>query len=254
MIIGILGCGTVGTANKKVFKKFDFAVRVHDIKFKTEINNLLACDLIVVCLPTPTMHDGTCDTRLIVKYLQYLHKEKYKGIVLIRSTVLPGVTHEMQKKFKGLEICYSPEFLRDRSAYKDLLNSDFLPIGTNNKKTFKIVKKIHSQFVKKIIQTSTSEAELIKYMNNIIACNKVVFANIVSNIAQKKNCNYKTVKQGLVNLGRVTDNYLDMGKNHKGYNGACLPKDIKSFVRFCKKEKFKFNLFDAIIKDNKKFI
>ena len=100
MIIGILGCGTVGTANKKVFKKFDFAVRVHDIKFKTEINNLLACDLIVVCLPTPTMHDGTCDTRLIVKYLQYLHKEKYKGIVLIRSTVLPGFTHEEEQRHR----------------------------------------------------------------------------------------------------------------------------------------------------------
>jgi len=55
MIIGILGCGTVGTANKKVLEKFNFAVRVHDIKFKTDIDNLLACDLIMVCLPTPTL-------------------------------------------------------------------------------------------------------------------------------------------------------------------------------------------------------
>lgn len=254
MILGILGCGKVGTANKKVFKKFKFPVRVHDIKFKTEVADLLACDLIVVCLPTPTLRDGSCDTKSIVKYLKYFQNKKYKGIILIRSTVLPGFTFEMQKRFKGLEICYSPEFLRDKFAYKDLLNSTFLPIGTNNKKTFRTVKKIHSKFVKKIVQTSTSEAELIKYMNNIIACNKVVFANILSSIAKKKDCDYKTIKQGLVNLGRVTDNYLDMGKNYRGYTGACLPKDIKSFVEFCKKEKFKFNLFDAIIEDNKKFI
>ena len=254
MILGILGCGVVGTANKKVFEKFNFLVKTHDIKFKTQVEDLLICDIVIVCLPTNNFKNDICDTSKIIKNLKYFSDKKYKGIILIRSTVTPGFTNEMQKKFKKLEICYSPEFLRDRFAYKDLLQSNFLPIGTDNRKTFIKVKNIHLKFVKKITQTKPTEAELIKYMNNIIACNKVVFANILASVAKKKKCNYKIIKEGLINLGRVTNNYLQINKNNKGYKGNCLPRDIKSFSKFCKNEKFKFKLFNAIISDNKKFI
>ena len=254
MIIGILGCGVVGSANKKVFEKFNFKVKVHDSKFKTKIDQLLTCDLIVVCLPTPTLANGLCDVSKIIGNLKYFNGKEYQGIIVIRSTVTPGFTESVQKKFKNLKICYSPEFLRDRFAYKDLLNSKFLPIGTNDKNVYKTVRKIHSVFVKKIVQTSPCEAELIKYMNNIIACNKVVFANIVASVSKKKGCNYETIKRSLINLGRITDNYLRVDKNHKGFSGKCLPKDIKSFSAFCEKEKLKYELFEAIIKDNKKFL
>tara|TARA_X000000950_G_C13909976_1_gene658600 strand:- start:1647 stop:2423 length:777 start_codon:yes stop_codon:yes gene_type:complete len=252
--IGILGCGIVGGANKKVFKKFGFDVRVHDIKLKTKISDMDQRDVVIVCLPTPTLENGDCDTSRITQYLKYFDAIRFKGIIVIRSTVLPGFTVKSQQKFRNLKICFSPEFLRDKFAYTDLINSNFLPIGTKDDTVFKKIRGIHNPFVKKIIKVHPTEAEIIKYTNNLIACNKIVFANIISKVAKKNKCDYKNIKNSLVDLGRFSDNYLEVDKKHKGFAGKCLPKDIKSFIKYCDVQGIDFQLFKAIIDDNKKFI
>jgi len=252
--IGILGCGIVGGANRKVFKKFGFDVRVHDIKLKTKISDMDQCDVVIVCLPTPTLENGDCDTSRITQYLKYFDAIRFKGIIMIRSTVLPGFTTQSQKTFKGLKICFSPEFLRDKHAYTDLIKSNFLPIGTKDDTVFRKIKSIHKPFVKKIVKVHPTEAEIIKYTNNLIACNKIIFANIISKVAKKNKCDYKNIKNSIVDLGRFSDNYLDVDKKHKGFTGKCLPKDIKSFVKYCDFQGIDFKLFKAIIDDNKKFI
>ena len=252
--IGILGCGIVGGANKKVFKKFGFDVRVHDIKLKTKISDMDQRDVVIVCLPTPTLENGDCDTSRITQYLKYFDAIRFKGIIVIRSTVLPGFTVKSQQKFRNLKICFSPEFLRDKFAYTDLINSNFLPIGTKDDTVFKKIRGIHNPFVKKIIKVHPTEAEIIKYTNNLIACNKIVFANIISKLAKKNKCDYKNIKNSLVDLGRFSDNYLEVDKKHKGFAGKCLPKDIKSFIKYCDVQGIDFQLFKAIIDDNKKFI
>lgn len=250
--IGILGCGIVGGANKKVFKKFKFEVKVHDTKLNTHVKSLHSCDILILCLPTPTLKNGNCDTSKITHYLKYFNDIKFKGIILIRSTVLPGFTVNAQQVFKNLKICYSPEFLRDKYAYKDLLHSKFLPIGTKSKAVFEICKKIHQPFVKKIVKVHPTEAEIIKYTNNLIACNKIIFGNIISYIARLNKCDYKKIKKGMIDLGRFADNYLEVDKNHKGFGGKCLPKDIKSFAKYCDINKVNFKLFKAIMDDNKR--
>ena len=252
--IGILGCGIVGGANRKVFKKFGFDVRVHDIKLKTKMSDLEQCDIVIMCLPTPTLENGDCDTSKITKSLQHFDSIRFKGVIMIRSTVLPGFTVKAQQNFRRLKICFSPEFLRDKYAYKDLLNSNFLPIGTKDDTVFKKIKKIHKTFVKKIIKVHPTEAEIIKYTNNLIACNKIIFANIISNVAKKNNCDYKNIKNSIVDLGRFSDNYLVVDKNRKGFTGKCLPKDIKSFSKYCDVHGIDFQLFKAIINDNKKLV
>ena len=43
-----------------------------------------------------------------------------KKIIVIKSTVLPGTTEKMQKKYPQHKVLFNPEFLREDYAEKDM--------------------------------------------------------------------------------------------------------------------------------------
>ena len=101
MKIGIIGLGVVGNANLKGFQMLKHDVLVHDIKLKTSIKNLLKTKMIFLCVPTPSKKNGSCDISIVESVVKDLCNIKYKGLIIIRSTVTPGTTLKMQKKYKN---------------------------------------------------------------------------------------------------------------------------------------------------------
>ena len=86
--------------------------------------------------------NGSCDISIVESVVKDLCNIKYKGLIIIRSTVTPGTTLKMQKKYKNKKIIFSPEFLRERCAVKDFTKDQkLLVIGTKNKNYFNLVKK-----------------------------------------------------------------------------------------------------------------
>ena len=64
MRIGIVGLGVVGEANRIGFQSLGHQVSVHDIKYKhSTIDMVVDCDIVFVCVPTPSNDKGECDTR-----------------------------------------------------------------------------------------------------------------------------------------------------------------------------------------------
>ena len=55
MEIGIIGLGVVGSAVEHGFRKLGHHVKPHDIKYDTQIDDLLNCEVCYVCVPTPLM-------------------------------------------------------------------------------------------------------------------------------------------------------------------------------------------------------
>ena len=53
MKIGIVGIGVVGSACKFGFELIGHEVLVHDIKLKTSLKDLVNCEIIFLCVPTP---------------------------------------------------------------------------------------------------------------------------------------------------------------------------------------------------------
>ena len=80
-------------------------------------------EIVFVCVPTPQAADGSCDTSIIESVIQELNLYDYKGVVAIRSTVVPGFTQRMIETYKNLTICFVPEFLRERCAADDFINN-----------------------------------------------------------------------------------------------------------------------------------
>ena len=116
MKLGIIGLGVVGKANAKGFELKKHKVFLHDIKFNSKIENLVNTDINFVCVPTPSKKNGSCNTDIVESIIKELTKINYKGIIAIRSTVEPTFTERMIKKYKNSNICFVPEFLKERSA------------------------------------------------------------------------------------------------------------------------------------------
>lgn len=255
MIIGVVGLGVVGSANKYGFEKIGHKVIVHDIKYKTNIRDLNKTNIVFLCVPTPSNKDGSCNTSIVDSVLKNLEKIKYKGIICIRSSTEPGFTEKVIKKYKNNKICFVPEFLRERMAKKDFVkNHELLAVGTKSKKIFKEVVKAHGKLPKNIKMLKPTEAEILKYYINVFASLRVTFANIFFEICQKFNCDYEKVKESYITTGRGSPNmYLTVTKNLRGYAGICLPKDTKTIILLLKKLKLNFNLIKSIHTDNEKY-
>lgn len=252
MNIGIIGVGIVGSACKFGFEILGHSVYIHDIKLDTSIDDVLQTDIVFVCVPTPSKEDGSCDTKIVYEVISQLKDKNYIGIVAIKSTVEPGTTVKLQESFGMKNICFVPEFLRERCAIVDFTeNHDICIIGTKNEEIYELVKKCHGNFPREFIKLTEEEAEFCKYFNNIYNATTIIFANSFYEACKLKNVNYTNVKNAIIKRNHINSNYLECNENFRGFGGVCLPKDTKAIANLMKNTNIRF--FDNLIEENKKY-
>ena len=253
MKIGIIGLGIIGSACRFGFEKLGHKVLGHDILLDTKIKDLLDCKIIYVCVPTPSNEDGSCNVSIVEEVILELNELNYEGIVAIKSTVKPTTTKKLQD-ITNLEICFVPEFLRERSALVDFIeHHDLLAIGTKNEKTFNLVKECHGHYPQYVCQLDPTEAEILKYYSNVLNALKITFANEMYEICEKLDANYTKIKNAFVKRKTTKDVYLDVNDNFRGYAGMCLPKDTKALISLVEELDLDLNLFKVIDEENNKF-
>ena len=251
MKIGIIGDGVVGGACKFGFKLLGHDVSVHDIKYGTTIKSILNTEIVYVCVPTPASPEGSCDTSIVSSVLHSLAKEKYEGIVVIKSTVLPGTTDELRKQ-TGLNVCFVPEFLRERCAVTDFTeNHDVCIIGTTTTEEYKKIKQCHGNLPKKFVQLTPTEAEFCKYFNNVYNASMIVFANSFYEACKLKGVNYSNVKNAIIKRQHIHSHYLECNDNFRGFGGMCLPKDVAAMAQMMKDTPVDF--FQMLLNENKNY-
>lgn len=254
MKIGIIGLGVVGTANKNGFEYLGHETFVHDIKLNTNIKDVEDTEIIFICVPTPSEESGECDTTIVESVIDELNSIDYKGIVAIRSTSVPGFTQRMIDVYKNLTICYIPEFLRERCATDDFINNQkLLAVGSYDSRVYKKILEAHGDLPENSVHLTPTEAEILKYFNNVYASLRVVFANTMYEICNKLDCDYTIIKNSYIKTGKAADMYLDVSEGLRGYGGMCLPKDTKALARLIEKLNLDLKLISAIDQDNSKF-
>ena len=254
MKIGIVGLGVVGKANQFGFGNLGHEIFIHDKNLQTNLSDVLNADIAYLCLPTPSNHDGSCDTSIIEEVIASLDQFKYKGVIAIRSTVIPGFTYSMIEKFKNLKICFVPEFLRERCAEEDFLkNHKLLAVGTNDIEISALIVKSHGNLPETSVVMTPTEAEFLKYFNNVYAALKVTFANNIYEIATKMGCDYTKIKDAYLKTGKSSGHYLDVNNELRGYGGMCLPKDTKALAHLIKASQLPLKLIESIDADNSKY-
>ena len=166
--VGVVGIGVVGEATRYGMEKLGHQVSVHDLILDTTIRDVLDTDICFVCVPTPTINEFECDVSIVGEVLQGLHEIEYDGIIAIKSTIPPMTTVGFQKKHNNDKICFIPEFLRERCAIADFTqNHDLCVIGSESKEICEFIKRIHGKYPDNFAFLTPTEAEFVKYFNNI---------------------------------------------------------------------------------------
>ena len=245
MIIGIVGQGYVGTAIKSGFEKH-YKVETYDKyevdKSTCELFDLVAeCKVIFVCVPTPMNKDGSCHTDIVEDVVKEINKWSYaywgnkniKPIVVIKSTVPPGTTERLDKKYKSVDVIFNPEFLTEANFLEDFKNQTRIILGGTRKGT-NILRQVYSKVFPHatIVKTGSKTAEMVKYFVNSFLATKVSFANEMKQICDKIDIDYDKV----VEYATYDDR---LGKSHWavpgpdgdfGFGGHCLPKDLSAII------------------------
>jgi len=254
MKIGIVGVGIVGSAIKFGFEKLGHKVFTHDTRHYTSIEDVKDTDVVFICVPTPSLKNGKCNVHIVKDVVFELNKINYQGVIAIKSTVEPGTTKKLQEKYVDRNICYVPEFLRERCAITDFCeNHDLCVIGTDYSDVFELIKKAHGRYPKSVVQLSVTETELVKYFNNVYAATLITFANSFYEICEGLGVDYTNVKNAVVNRNHIVDQYLDCNENFRGYGGVCLPKDTRALNRLAKELKTNSKFFHTILKENERY-
>ena len=163
MNVGIIGYGVVGKACRDGFVLVGHDVTVHDIKLKTSVEDLLITDVLFICVPSPIGNDNSCDTSIVESCIKALKDISYEGAICIKSTVEPGTTVALSKKYE-MEISFVPEFLRERCASQDFIeNHDLLALGTSNKSHEQLIIEAHGNLPKQVKMLNQSEAEFLAF-------------------------------------------------------------------------------------------
>lgn len=254
MQVGIIGVGMVGGAMRHGFNLVGREVLVHDPRLpETTLAGALKAPIVFVCVPTPARKDGSCDTSIVEKVVGEIAQKKYKGLVVIKSTVEPGTTDRLAKKHRGLRIAFCPEFLREKAAFADFTeNHDVCIVGTRSKKDFELVQKAHEPLPKQYAQVAPIEAELAKYFFNAFNALRIMYANQFFDLCKALGADYNAMKNAMTKHRFMPETYLACHENLRGFGGACLPKDTSALKELAKRLlKGKTPLLDAIVETNK---
>ena len=254
MKVGIIGRGTVGDAVYKGLEQQGHDVSFFDPKVEgSTLADVLDTECVFLSVPTDSTPEGDCDTSIVERVVKELSDAGYKGLVAIKSTVVPGTTDRIQAEYPHLRMACVPEFLRAKLALADFVyNHDVLVIGVNTDEDFKLVQDIHGFIPRNIVRVKPIEAEVIKYFNNVHHAVQVTFGNIIYEICQKLGADYNNVYNAITKRDCINPHYLLVNEKLRGFGGHCLPKDTKGLNRLLDKLGLDFEMIQAVLNDNDK--
>lgn len=254
MKIGIIGKGTVGTAVYDGLRHLGHQMSFFDPAYEgSTINDILGSECVFVSVPTNQLPNGDCDTSIVEKVVQELALAGYQGLIAIKSTVVPGTALRLSQQHPSLRICSVPEFLRAKTALADFMyHHDLLVIGSERSEDHDMIKQIHGHFPVATACVSLTEAEIIKYFNNVNHSVQIIFANIAYEVCGLLNCDYDRVYGAIIQRECFNPAYLACNENLRGFGGHCLPKDTSAWNNLVKNLGLDYTMIQAVIDDNAK--
>lgn len=254
MKIGILGKGTVGSAVYTGLEHLGHTMSFSDPAYaESKFEDILDTEIVFVCVPTDMKTNGDCDTSIVESVIQRLDECAYPGLVAIKSTVIPGTTDRMQDQYPNLRICCVPEFLRAKIALADFVyNHDVLVIGSRREQDYELVRQAHGHIPKKVSCITPTEAEVVKYFNNVHHSMSIIFANITYDVCKKLGANYSRVYDTITQRDCFTPHYLVAHENMRGYGGHCLPKDTLAWNNLIRNLGLEYTMIQSVINDNER--
>ena len=257
--IGICGVGFVGGAIMTYLDNFQttFHMVAYD-KYKNlnTFGSLLKSDLCFICLPTQyDSETKTYDMSEIGATLLLFSEQDYRGILLIKSTVLPEYCAKMNDLYPNLQIIHNPEFLSARTALEDFSNQKHIILGSTLQSQGALAKVV--SFYKKLFplakisECTAASSALTKLACNSFYATKVQFFNELYLLCDTLSISYEEVKEMMLKNGWIHPQHTTV-PGHDGqlsFGGACLPKDISALNALMETLATPHKVLEAVIKE-----
>jgi len=244
ILVGFIGQGFIGKNMAD-----DFVARGHKIVrydnegYKANKDLIKTCDFVFIAVPTPSTPKGFDDS-ILRQVIKLVGDGK---TAIIKSTIKIGTTEKFQKLYPKKYILHSPEFLTEKNAVRDTKYPPRNIIGYTKKSKKKATEVLsilpeapHNFLV------GSREAELVKYMGNNFLFLKVIFANVVYNLAKRNKVDYNVVADIVGHDARIGHSHLMVAhqsgpktKIGRGAGGYCFIKDMSAFVEMFKEAKLR---------------
>ena len=233
--IGIIGYGIVGKGVGHVFSAFAETLTIYDkYQDRATLQETVAdSEIIFIAVPTPCDFEAmSIDLTIMDEVVEQIASLDTAGkTFIIKSTVIPGTTQRYEQKYPHLRLSMVPEFLREDTFLQDAENAERIVIGANKPEVRDHLVELYKYRFPRTPRfcTSSTEAEMVKYMSNCYLAVKVIFANIFKDMADATGADYARIKDALTADPRIPDDHLDVTAE-RGFGGKCFPKDLTAMI------------------------
>jgi UDPglucose 6-dehydrogenase len=155
-------------------------------------------------------------------------------LVVGKSTVPVGTARrlasELTRAYRGAELAWNPEFLREGSAMADSLAPDRIVAGVTSSSAEAVLRQVYARPIADgslFITTDLETAELAKAAANAFLATKISFINAMAEVCEAAGGDVQVLSRILGADSRIGSAFLRPGL---GFGGGCLPKDIRAFI------------------------
>lgn len=221
------------------------------------------CELVIVCVGTPSAADGSHNMTFIADVSRQLaelvktHPDSNLTIAY-RSTIRPGTMDELiQPIFDGIlgedspqiELVYNPEFLRESSAVRDYFSPPKIVIGTKTGEHCLALDQINETIDAPVFYVKYRESEITKFVDNTFHAVKTVFANEIGRLCTQLGISAAEVHRIFISDTKlnISPYYLRPGG---AFGGSCLPKDVRALQHISRMSGGFTHLIDSLVASN----
>jgi UDPglucose 6-dehydrogenase len=237
--IGFIGQGFVGKNIADDFESREYTTVRYALEkpYHQNKDKIKDCDMVFIAVPTPTTPKGF-DMSLIEELLPLVGEGK---TAVIKSTITPGSTEALQKKFPERFVLFSPEFLSEASAAYDAANPFMALVGTpvDSAEHLKRAEEVlavlpqcpHMHVVRSI------EAEMVKYAHNCSGYVQIVFTNLLHDLATEMGADWSRIQSAIEADPYIPGRYArPVHKSGRGAGGHCFIKDFAALTHVFKEK------------------
>jgi UDPglucose 6-dehydrogenase len=253
------------------------------IDFDTDLSAAAAAsEVIFIAVGTPSLPSGEANLQYLEAAARSIGAAMDAGrfrVVVNKSTVPVGsgnlvetLVREGIDEARPLErssirfgVASNPEFLREGCAIADSLYPDRIVTGASDKETLSVMQELYRPLVEqkfdppegvprpaglervRMVSTTLTSAEMIKYAANAFLAMKIGFANEIANICEHVGAEAPEVMTGIGLDSRIGAKFLSPGV---GWGGSCFGKDVLALLHTAHEYGYECRLLRASIEVN----
>jgi UDP-N-acetyl-D-mannosaminuronic acid dehydrogenase len=221
------------------------------------------CEVCILVIGTPVLPDGKPTAESLVDLVQKMlpHFVNVK-LLILRSTVYPGITQKISELFSrnklSTKVAFCPERIAVGKALEELRNLPQI-IGVADNDAYILATKVFEPLNSNFIRTSFEEAEITKLFANAYRYVNFAIANEFFEICIENNINWekvwKALKQDYPRANALPSpgfaagpclvkdtqqlNYFNRGKFRLGISALEINENLPEYIVSVLKQKFK---------------